>query len=125
MFRIILIAFFAVILSGNSYSQVMSPSDAIVDKVVLYIPNASKAQLDNLAIEFGNYTQIKKAYYVANQHNCLLMDVKPDNNIRFYGDLMKIVSLQIPLPEMILKTPLAYSEIYGKGDNDKIVTLKQ
>lgn len=124
MYRFFLIAFFAVIFSCNSYAQVMSTTDAIVDKVVLYIPAAGKAQLDNLAVEFEKYSQIKKAYFVAGQHNCLLIDMKPDNNLHFYGDIMKIVSLQIPLPDMILKTPLAYDEIYSKGDSVDLVTLK-
>lgn len=124
MLRVFLITVFTGIFFCNADAQEISSSDRIQEKVILYLPTATKAQLDNLADEFTKHKQIKKAVYVPGEHKCLLIDVKPDNEIIFYSDIMKIVCSQIPLKDMVLKTPSAYNEIYGKGDNGAFTTLK-
>lgn len=108
-------------------AQEVSPTDKIIDKVVLYLPNHTKSQLDNLATNFATIPQITKAVFVKEKHNCLLIDVQPDNAIQFYSDIIKLVSMQFPLNEIKLKTPAAYTEIFGKGDNGntiKFTTIK-
>lgn len=109
----------------TSKAQDVSPTDRIQDKVILYLPTYTKTQLDNLADVFKNVHQIKKAIFIPNQHNCLVMDVKPDKDIQFYSDIIKLVSAQFNLNDIKLKTPDAYDAINGKGDNGAFTTLKK
>lgn len=125
MLRFIYLFIFTFFLLGNSKAQQVTSTDVIQDKVIFYLPNATKAQLDNLTLEFEKYSQIKSAVYVPGIHHCLLMEVRPDNNLKFFSDAMKIVIMHIPMNEIILKTPSAYAEIYGKGNDGSYVTIKK
>lgn len=108
-----------------SQAQEVTPNDRIQEKVILYLPNHTKAQLENLGEDFKKYRQIKTAVFVPNEHNCLLLDIKTDNEIQFYSDIIKIVSAQIPFSDIKLKTPAAYDQINGKGDNNSFIILKK
>lgn len=125
MLRSFLVIFFVMFFFAPVVSQQISSGDLIQDKVILYLPNATKSQLDNVAAELEKHPQIKNAVYVPGVHHCLLMEIRPDNNIKFFGDAMKIVTMHIPVNEIILKTPSAYAEIYGKGNDGSYVTLKK
>ena len=125
MIRLFFISLFMIFSLSSIKAQQVSPTDVIQNNVILFLPNATKGQLDNLSFEFEKYHQIKKAVYVPGNHKCLAIETKPDNNIRFYSDIIKIVSAHIPLSEIKLKTPEAYTEIYGKGDNNTFITVKK
>jgi hypothetical protein len=124
MIRIISLFFFlSFVLKANA--QEITPNDRIQEKVILYLPNHTKAQLENLGEDLKKIRQIKTAVFAPSEHNCLLLDIKTDNEIQFYSDIIKIVSARIPFNEIKLKTPAAYDQINGKGDNNTFIILKK
>lgn len=120
------ILFFLVVAAFCCKAQEIKPADLIPQKSVIVIPDISTTQLDALKNEFEKHQEIIAATYIYKNHNCLLVTMGNNNKLKFYGDLLKIIQVatNITSEKIFLKTPLAYEEIMGKGDDTNNFIVK-
>jgi hypothetical protein len=116
-----LIFFIFLGLGFASRSQVHIPeTDALTSKVILVLPGVSTTQLAAVKTEFLKYSQIQKATFVYKDHNCLIIDLNMNsNNLVFttYANIIKIMSVAIPEDKILIKNPIAYSQINDDIDS--------
>jgi hypothetical protein len=93
-------------------------------KAIIVIPSITTQQLESIKTEFASVSQITQAVYVYKNHNCLLVNLGNDGDIKFYGDLLKLIIKATGLTEqdMSIKTPEAYSEIVPMDLGDESPT---
>lgn len=120
------ILFFLVVAAFNSNAQEINSGDLIPQKSVIVIPDISTTQLVALKNEFEKHQEIISATYIYKNHNCLLVTMGDNNVLKHYGDLLKIIQVatNITSQQMFLKTPLAFEEIMGMGDDSNNFIVK-